>query len=105
MNSLICNFIDDYHTENEDFYYDYAICNSVDDYPMENKNFDNGFAIQVLFPGGVTHVPFNICVIDDVIIENSEKFSISIDSLSLPYGICLGDITRADIIILDDDGK
>ena len=44
-------------------------------------------------------------MINDVIIENSEKFNMSIDSLSLPYGVCLGKINTAEVVILDDDGK
>ena len=39
-----------------------------------------------------------------MILEGSEKFSISIDPLSLPYGVVLGDITSATVEILDDEG-
>ena len=59
----------------------------------------------VLFPGGATSATFDVYMVDDVILENSERFSISIDPYTLPYGVALGDITYAEVEILDDDGN
>ena len=38
-------------------------------------------------------------------LEDSEKFIVSIDPLSLAYGVVLGDVPTAEVVILDDDGK
>ena len=44
-------------------------------------------------------------MVDNVMLEDSEKFIVSIDPLSLPYGVVLGDVPTAEVVILDDDGK
>ena len=44
-------------------------------------------------------------MVDNVMLEESEKFIVSIDPLSLPYGVSLGDNPTAEVIIMDDDGK
>lgn len=62
-------------------------------------------SVQVLFPGGITAATFDVSVINDEIVENNEIFGVSIDPLSLPFGVFLGDITYADVQIIDDDGK
>ena len=40
-----------------------------------------------------------------MILEGTEKFRISIDPLSLPYGVVLGDITSVEVEIIDDESK
>ena len=70
-----------------------------EDYKVENSS------IQVLVPGGKTCASFDVNIVDDVIVESKETFNVSIDPLSLPYGIVLGNITTAEVVILDDDGK
>ena len=47
----------------------------------------------------------NVTIKNDDIFEENETFYATIDPLSLPYGITLGDITSSSITILDDDGK
>ena len=44
-------------------------------------------------------------MVDNMIVENTERFKIYIDPLSLPNGVAPGDITSADVNIVDDDGK
>ena len=44
-------------------------------------------------------------MVDNVILENTERFRVYIDPLSLPYGVAPGDITSAEVNIMDDDGK
>ena len=44
-------------------------------------------------------------MVDDMILEGSESFNVSIDPLSLPYGVVLGDIANATVKILDDESK
>ena len=60
--------------------------------------------VQVLIPGGHTRATFDVRMVDNVILEDSEKFIVSIDPLSLPYGVVLGDHATADVIIMDNDG-
>ena len=46
-------------------------------------------------------------MVDNVVekLEDSEKFIVSIDPLSLPYGVVLGNNPTAEVVIMDDDGK
>ena len=44
-------------------------------------------------------------MVDTVMLEDSEKFIVSIDPLSLPYGVSLGGVPTAEVVIRDDDGK
>ena len=74
----------------------------------ETADFYSESHKQVLFPGGTTTAKFDVTVIDDksiITVENPERLKISIDPLSLPYGVVLGDITSAELYILDNDGK
>ena len=61
--------------------------------------------IQVLFPGGLTTAKFDVRMVDNMIIENTERFKVYIDPLSLPYGVVTVEPTSADVNIVDDDGK
>ena len=61
-------------------------------------------SIQVLIPGGITRATFDVRMIDNVILEGRESFRVSIDPLSLPYGVALGVIATAEVFILDNDG-
>ena len=63
---------------------------------------------QVLFPGGTTTAKFDVHMIDDlniITVENTEKLRVSIDPLSLPYGVVLGEFPSAVVNIMDNDGK
>ena len=62
-------------------------------------------AVRVLIPGGHTSVMLDVMLRDDVVLEGSEKFSVSIDPLSLPYGVAFGDLPTAEVVIMDDDGE
>ena len=70
-----------------------------------DKDFEAISPVQVLFPGGQTRVSFDVRMVDNVMLEDSEKFIVSIDPLSLPYGVSLGDNPTAEVFIMDDDGK
>ena len=48
---------------------------------------------------------FNISITDDNILENIEKFNLTINSTSLPNRILNRDIQQTTIFITDDDGK
>ena len=50
-------------------------------------------------------VQFSVAIIDDVTFEQSETFKVTIDPISLPYGITLGDNPDTTITIEDDDSK
>ena len=59
----------------------------------------------VHFAGGATAAAFDVYMVDDNILENTERFSVSIVPFTLPYGVVLGNITYAEVEILDDDGE
>ena len=61
--------------------------------------------MRVLFPGGITTTALTVNMVNDVALEGDEKFRVSIDPLSLPFGVTLGNHTSAEVVILDDDGK
>ena len=60
--------------------------------------------MRVLFPGGHTQAHFDVLIVNNTKLEDSEKFVVSIDPLSLPYGVVLGDHPTAEVVIIDDDG-
>ena len=70
-----------------------------DDYNVDSS------AIQILFPGGTTRASFDVRLVDNIKLESTETFSVSIDPLSLPCGVVLGDISTAEVAILDNDGE
>ena len=60
---------------------------------------------MVVFSAGVTSVSFDVLIIDDSILEKPETFTISIDPISLPYGVTLVSPAAATVSIQDDDGE
>ena len=44
-------------------------------------------------------------MVDNVRLESGETFRVSIDPLSLPYGVVLGRFTSSEVLILDNDSK
>jgi len=60
--------------------------------------------IPVVFSAGVTSISFDVQIINDDILEQSETFRVSIEPISLPYGITLGSTESAVVTIQDDDG-
>ena len=71
----------------------------------KDKDYQADSYQLVLFPGGATSSAFDVYVVDDLVIENSESFSVSIDPFTLPYGVVLGEISSAEVEIVDDDSK
>ena len=70
------------------------------DYGSKSVSF-----IPVVFSAGVASISFDVPIIDDNILEQSETFNVSIDPISLPYGVTLGSTESAVVTILDDDSK
>ena len=70
-----------------------------------DEDFKSDNSIEVLFHAGLDYSLFDIHISDDAVLENNETFNISINPLSLPYGVILGNITSAEVIIMDDDSK
>ena len=60
---------------------------------------------RVIFPNGITRETFRIPIIDDDDYEDSETFEVTVDPLSLPYGIAIGSTSKAEVTILDNDSK
>ena len=69
------------------------------------EDFNPASSMEILIPGGHDNVIFDIYMVDDVVVEDNEVLRISINPNSLPYGVTLGNITSAEIIILDNDSK
>ena len=74
-------------------------------YIIEGKDYEvETSTIQILFSGGKTCTTFNVKINDNDRLESNKSFNVTIDPLSLPYGIVLCTITTAEVVILDDDG-
>ena len=58
-----------------------------------------------MIPAGMTMAPFDIPIIDDVVLEGNEDFDIVIIPRSLPDGVTRGVPGRATVTIVDDDRK
>ena len=76
-------------------------------YLTEGKDYvgPSGVQQKVKFAAGVTHQSFTIKIINDMIVEKTESFRITIFPLSVPRGIYFGDFPSAIVEIIDDDGK
>lgn len=61
--------------------------------------------IPVLISAGMTRASFDVKIINDRILEGTETFTMSIDPVSLPYGVTLGSPGSTIVSILDDDSK
>ena len=59
----------------------------------------------VTFPAGVTIVPFDVLIYNDNILEENEKFSLTIVRSSLPDGVTRGDPGTATVTIVDTIGE
>ena len=60
---------------------------------------------MVRIADGNTYAEFNIEITNDDDYEDSETFYVTIDPLSLPYGVTLGSNAYAEVTIMDDDCK
>ena len=59
---------------------------------------------SVIFPAGVTSVPFSISINDDNIFEVNENFTLTINS-SLPTGVTVGNPGQVRATVMDNDRK
>ena len=48
---------------------------------------------------------FFVTIINDFSFEQDETFKVTIDPISLPYGMVLGEYAESTITIVDDDCK
>ena len=67
-------------------------------------DYDSG-PYTVTFPIGVTMVPFNVPITDDMILEGNEYFDLIIVPGSLPNDVTRGNPNRASVTIVDNDGQ
>ena len=58
-----------------------------------------------MIPDGSTYAEFEIPIINDNDYEANEEFCVTIDPLSLPYGVILGSTADTVVTIMDDDCK
>ena len=61
--------------------------------------------ILVMIPDGKPYAEFYIPIKDDDDYEANEEFRVTIDPLSLPYGVILSSTADAVVTIVDDDCK
>jgi len=59
----------------------------------------------ILVPAGMTEAVFNIPLNDNRILEETETFSVVINSSSLPNNVTIGELGEAVVTILDNDGE
>ena len=59
----------------------------------------------VIFPAGTTCASFEIPINDDELSEHNETFNVAIVSMSLPFGVILGDEREAEVTITDNDSE
>ena len=60
---------------------------------------------NITLSSGDVRVSFNISIEDDIILETSEEFLLSIDPSSLPDGVTVGSESNATVIIVDNNGE
>ena len=59
--------------------------------------------VEITFPENSTEYIYSLWIIDSYAVENTENFSIEISLSSESDNVQLGDITSAEINIIDDD--
>ena len=67
-------------------------------------DYDSG-PYTVTIPAGQTTATFNVPITDDMILEGSENFMLTIDETSLPDDVTRGTPGEATVNIVDNDGK
>lgn len=60
---------------------------------------------NVVFGKGTSSASFNIIIINDMILESDETFSLTIDVISLPSDVIHGNPHTAIVTIVDDECK
>ena len=63
------------------------------------------YNVTIVLPAGTDCSSFDIPIHDDYISEEDESFMITIWSMSLPYGIMLGDNHTTEVFIKDNDSE
>ena len=61
--------------------------------------------MRVVIPAGHSRVSFDLTILDDMIIEDTESFRLSIIDVSLPHNVSVGSIESTTVYILDNDCK
>ena len=59
---------------------------------------------NVSIPAGQTHVVFEVSIVDDIIVERNETFTLVIIPESLPEKIKITNPERTSITIVENDG-
>ena len=67
-------------------------------------DYDSG-PYTVMFPAGVTSVPFDVPIIDDIILEQNEQFGLTIVSSSLPNRFTADNFSEVTVTIIDNDSE
>ena len=67
-------------------------------------DYDSG-PYNITFPAGTISVPFNVSITDDNMLEDNEKFLLTVDLSSLPDNITASDPYQATVTIADKNGK
>ena len=62
----------------------------------------NSGPYTVTFPIGITSVPFNITITNDIFYENMESFQVAIDPFLLPTWITVGYFGETNVTIMDE---
>ena len=73
------------------------------DYDL-GRNVSN-VTLDITFPAGTTCAPFDIPIVDDILSEANETFTVSIINSSLPFGLKLEGPDNAILTIVDNDCK
>ena len=60
---------------------------------------------NVMFPAGITSVPFDVNITNDNILESNETFSLNIISSSVPARVLMGNPRQSAVTIVDNDSK
>ena len=70
----------------------------------EDEDYIGG-PYNVTVPAGMKQFDFNITINNDSVLEVNEVFILTIDPLSLPSNVTVGDQNTTTVIIVDNDGK
>ena len=73
-------------------------------YAGGGEDYDSG-PYSVKFDAGITEATLNVSIVDDNILEESEKFYLAVNVPSLPDKVSVSDRGQATVTIVDDDGK
>lgn len=68
-----------------------------------HTDYEPATFVEITFSEDATEYIYSLWIIDNFVVENTESFTIEISLPSISDGVQLGDITSADINIIDDD--